>query len=319
MGISARVADDDKTIALIQHTAKRDKGPQTEPVPKPIQPGGDLSLLTSMASATATGIPLDQTIVTFERIQFKSATANNGKRRAAQQYYVLSVELFARIDSGQLIKVASNRSAQLVVRGRSPGHYSERRTSNQSSTTRDETTAAVLSSSSSSSPSVPLPNNNSSTERPSPRSTGNNGLSGGPTVPEYAYYNGSSGYHLPAGSAAMMPPPSYDAQPNMVRGTHDRSISAPSGSVEFHQNNHHAAAATAAAAAYGLYPQREHHAPWVAAHTRMSSSGHEPMSPYMPPPYYYYSHYDHHHQRSQSGNPPGAIGSPGLMHSYHQG
>ncbi|KAI8374342.1 uncharacterized protein BYT42DRAFT_499449 [Radiomyces spectabilis] len=116
LGINARIANSDKKITLIQHTPKRDKGPQTVPEPKPIRPGGNLTLST---------IGTDQTMVTFERVQFKSATANNGKRRAAQQYYVLTVVLYAKIESGALVTVCSTQSAPLVVRGRSPGHYAE--------------------------------------------------------------------------------------------------------------------------------------------------------------------------------------------------
>lgn len=116
LGVSARVANSEKEIELIQHTPKRDKGPQYRPEPKPITPGGNLSM-SSVAN--------NQNIVTFERVQFKTATANNGKRRAAQQYYICIIELFAETDRGQLVKVGSCQSAPLVVRGRSPGHYAD--------------------------------------------------------------------------------------------------------------------------------------------------------------------------------------------------
>lgn len=77
-----------------------------------------------------------QTEHTFERIQFKQATANNGKRRAAQQYYRLVIELHAHVGelgrrvADQWLKAAHRKSARLVVRGRSPEHYqAERRMS----------------------------------------------------------------------------------------------------------------------------------------------------------------------------------------------
>ncbi|RDH27556.1 hypothetical protein BDQ94DRAFT_175550 [Aspergillus welwitschiae] len=66
---------------------------------------------------------------TFERIQFQKATANNGKRRAQQQYYNLVIELYAEISSfvqeseSQWIRVARRLSHPLVVRGRSPSHF----------------------------------------------------------------------------------------------------------------------------------------------------------------------------------------------------
>ncbi|KAI8149033.1 hypothetical protein BJV82DRAFT_590426 [Fennellomyces sp. T-0311] len=116
LGISARVSNNDKRIELVQHTPKRDKGPQMTPQPKPITPGGNLSM---------SSVGTNQNIVTFERIQFKTATANNGKRRAAQQYYVCVTDLYAETDHGEQIKIASCQSAPLVVRGRSPGHYTD--------------------------------------------------------------------------------------------------------------------------------------------------------------------------------------------------
>ncbi|KAI8334643.1 hypothetical protein BC941DRAFT_356168, partial [Chlamydoabsidia padenii] len=116
LGISARVSTSDKPIDLVQHTPKRDKGPQMTPEAKPIAPGGNLSL---------SSVGNTQNIATFERIQFKTATANNGKRRAAQQYYVVVVELYAETHEGERVSVASCVSSPLVVRGRSPGHYAD--------------------------------------------------------------------------------------------------------------------------------------------------------------------------------------------------
>jgi len=164
-----------KHIELVQHTPKRDKGPQTAiQITKlaPTPPGGKLTNLhhadpqgythglapfgqSSNASAFAPPfLPLqnvqDSSSAqhqdaqcgyspqptsptahqhTFERIQFKSATANNGKRRAQQQYYHLIIELYVDVRnshdrSPNWVKVAQRASSQVVVRGRSPSHYS---------------------------------------------------------------------------------------------------------------------------------------------------------------------------------------------------
>ncbi|CAI4214835.1 unnamed protein product [Parascedosporium putredinis] len=154
--IHAVVAEnDDHSIELVQHTPKRDKGPIAKPekvrlAPKtPQLPGRQLGLYSSLgdpsmgspamygqnyaaASCGSQGAVTFQTEHTFERIQFKQATANNGKRRAAQQYYHLVVELWAdigtqgdmgrRADVGhrggdQFIRVAYRRSAKMIVRG----------------------------------------------------------------------------------------------------------------------------------------------------------------------------------------------------------
>lgn len=159
MTITAVVAESDThQIELVQHTPKRDKGPISRPdrvklcpkhpTPTPLPLG---SIYTNPhrigAGAGGGGIYGDYshtqgshpTEHTFERIQFKQATANNGKRRAAQQYYHLLVELHAHVgESGrgspnQWLKIAQRKSAKMIVRGRSPGHYqSERRGSTSS-------------------------------------------------------------------------------------------------------------------------------------------------------------------------------------------
>lgn len=145
-----------KNIELIQHTPKRDKGPQMQmkkQLLSPTPPGkshehGNYGLSTFHQSNQATGpiLPLQnesdssQTYSPtshgsnsyqhgFERIQFKSATANNGKRRAQQQYFHLIVELWANIQNprekdARWVKVAARSSHPVVVRGRSPSHYS---------------------------------------------------------------------------------------------------------------------------------------------------------------------------------------------------
>jgi meiosis-specific transcription factor NDT80 len=159
-----------KTVELVQHTPKRDKGPQHKPAKIKLspQPGGMYANANSSQVIQQQGHAgqqgsLDhdysfpqqtqqqqhQQIAVFDRIQFKSATANNGKRRAAQQYYHLIVELYADVGSaassapgqpnsaggdGGWVKIAQRVSAPMVVRGRSPGHYAdERRQSSTSS------------------------------------------------------------------------------------------------------------------------------------------------------------------------------------------
>jgi hypothetical protein len=147
----AAVSDsrDGKSIELIQHSPKRDKGPQEKPPRVNLSPrpyaqysiyrnDNGLGGGRSMYNGTFAQLLNQQNIeATFERIQFKNATANNGKRRATQQYYHLLVELLANIGQGpqeQWVKIAVRISAPMVVRGRSPGHYqSERRGSNASS------------------------------------------------------------------------------------------------------------------------------------------------------------------------------------------
>ncbi|MCJ1264418.1 hypothetical protein MMC22_004289 [Lobaria immixta] len=174
--ISGKVAGDNgKTVDLVLHTPNRDKGPQLRPSSivklSPHSSGTPpISLSTRLAehrhgyrntqpnqadqitTGAEEGVServLDfysdpgQHIANFERIQFKCATANNGKRRAAQQYFLIAVDLFGMIRSGQSsetqwVKIATCPSVPLVVRGRSPGHYADDRRSSQYSLGNDQ-------------------------------------------------------------------------------------------------------------------------------------------------------------------------------------
>jgi meiosis-specific transcription factor NDT80 len=74
--------------------------------------------------------PGQETTHLFERIQFKCATANNGKRRATQQYFHLVAELHVDTRKAgdpvpQWNLVAKRTSDKVVVRGRSPSHYQD--------------------------------------------------------------------------------------------------------------------------------------------------------------------------------------------------
>lgn len=172
MTISAVVDNEQgKPIELVMHTPKRDKGPQLPIEKQVLVPRSTTSLtyahggvggLASLGNnslggaadgsrpifdsaggiggnfSSATQPPLSEH--TFERIQFKQATANNGKRRARQQYYHLMLELWVDlgVSSGlgadkRWQKIGYRISPPMVVRGRSPGHYhAERRGSNAS-------------------------------------------------------------------------------------------------------------------------------------------------------------------------------------------
>ncbi|OJJ46619.1 hypothetical protein ASPZODRAFT_16376 [Penicilliopsis zonata CBS 506.65] len=165
MSISAIVNEQYGEIRdLVQHTPKRDKQSERRPGRITLQPSQPQPLLLGHASTSngntfgfgmghSSGIPLEYgpytntsqasqppTQHTFERIQFQKATANNGKRRAQQQYYNLVVELWAELadsvnEDGETewVKIARRLSDPMVVRGRSPGHYKDGR--------RDSTTS----------------------------------------------------------------------------------------------------------------------------------------------------------------------------------
>ncbi|EEP77302.1 predicted protein [Uncinocarpus reesii 1704] len=167
MKISAFVNGQEKeTRELIQHTPKRDKQSESKPRRAILQPQPPPSLLLNHAAnnnhlnfglppAQTTSMQMDYsssygsaqqspqipTSHTWERIQFQKATANNGKRRAQQQFYNLVAELWAEVsdplgNGNEWVMLSRKLSNPVVVRGRSPGHYKDaRRDSNGRMTT----------------------------------------------------------------------------------------------------------------------------------------------------------------------------------------
>ena len=150
ISISAKTSSvndqDTEPRGLVQHTPKRDKATETVPtkqviIPTPADSGYDNFGLSSHAYGLSHSGAIGYydthgraqsqpppTSHTFDRIQFQKATANNGKRRAQQQYFHVVVEVSAETGSPggeHWLTVARRQSDQMVVRGRSPGHYKD--------------------------------------------------------------------------------------------------------------------------------------------------------------------------------------------------
>jgi hypothetical protein len=65
--------------------------------------------------------------VTWKRLQFKHATANNGRRKGLQQHYVVQINLIGKSKSGEIVKIAEVQSGPVIVRGRSPRNFDSRK------------------------------------------------------------------------------------------------------------------------------------------------------------------------------------------------
>lgn len=181
-----------KPVELVQHTPKRDAGPQRTPVIVAVAPtfsdgrvqqqqqqqqhenslslsyqqppeddfgqlegqdefaaassesytSGGSSIGSEAPSSDKGGDRVPETVI-FERIQFKKATANNGRKNTAQQMFRLVTVLYAAVDSQECADIVGSGvfacrsgvtyielqrvgTTGIVVRGRSPGHYAER-------------------------------------------------------------------------------------------------------------------------------------------------------------------------------------------------
>lgn len=65
--------------------------------------------------------------VSWKRLQFKHATANNGRRKGLQQHYVVQINLLSKMKNGEFAKIAEIQSGPVIVRGRSPRNFDSRK------------------------------------------------------------------------------------------------------------------------------------------------------------------------------------------------
>lgn len=149
----SKCSEDDMTVNLIQHTAKRDRGPQYLP---PVYPAISGYLpshsIIKQASNIRNNDKIDQynklffldssallkvsedsvlstypegriaTVARYERIQF-STSINYRKPTMVNRHFILRVELLGLLDDGKYAVLASTETQPLVVRGRSPSNY----------------------------------------------------------------------------------------------------------------------------------------------------------------------------------------------------
>ena len=77
------------------------------------------------------GQDLDTDYTTFpiqwKRLQFRIATANNGRRKELQQHFTLHLKIMASLSTGGKISIAEARSGAVIVRGRSPRNFAARK------------------------------------------------------------------------------------------------------------------------------------------------------------------------------------------------
>lgn len=80
---------------------------------------------------TMAGQDMDSDYATFsiawKRLQFRIATANNGRRKELQQHFVVRLKVVATLSTGAKIAIAEAHSGPVIVRGRSPRNFQSRK------------------------------------------------------------------------------------------------------------------------------------------------------------------------------------------------
>jgi hypothetical protein len=92
---------------------------EQEPSPIPINPAdGEIE-------EKSNGMLVQQ--ISWRRLQFRVATANNGRRKELQQHFVLRLKLIATLGDGTKLCIHESTTAPIVVRGRSPRNFQARK------------------------------------------------------------------------------------------------------------------------------------------------------------------------------------------------
>lgn len=65
--------------------------------------------------------------IQWKRLQFRIATANNGRRKELQQHFTLHLKVMATVSTGEKFSIAEAHSGPVIVRGRSPRNFAARK------------------------------------------------------------------------------------------------------------------------------------------------------------------------------------------------
>lgn len=65
--------------------------------------------------------------IQWKRLQFRIATANNGRRKELQQHFTLHLKVMATASTGEKMSIAESHSGAVIVRGRSPRNFAARK------------------------------------------------------------------------------------------------------------------------------------------------------------------------------------------------
>ena len=86
---------------------------------------------TSIPLDTMSNQDMDADYATFpiawKRLQFRIATANNGRRKELQQHFIVRLKVIATLSTGTKLPICEAKSAAIIVRGRSPRNFQQRK------------------------------------------------------------------------------------------------------------------------------------------------------------------------------------------------
>lgn len=117
LGISVSGSDETKPIKLLysppKNTSNNGANTPTSNTPAEIEP--------NLKRVIVNDSGYDE-VIDWKRLQFSSATAHNGRKRL-QNFFTITVTLYAELENTQRIELIKSHSRPIVVRGRNPRFY----------------------------------------------------------------------------------------------------------------------------------------------------------------------------------------------------
>ncbi|PYH46686.1 transcriptional regulator PacG/VIB-1 [Aspergillus saccharolyticus JOP 1030-1] len=102
-------------VSITQSTTNPKVEKEPPPIPLDIMAGQDLD--TDYATFP----------IAWKRLQFRVATANNGRRKELQQHFVVRLKVIATLSTGARVPICEIQSGPVIVRGRSPRNFQSRK------------------------------------------------------------------------------------------------------------------------------------------------------------------------------------------------
>lgn len=118
LGISVTGSDETKPIKLLYSPPKSNNSNGTSTMMAPTTP---TEIEPNLKRVFINDSGYDE-VIDWKRLQFSSATAHNGRKRL-QNFFTITVTLYAELENAQRIELMKSHSRPIVVRGRNPRFY----------------------------------------------------------------------------------------------------------------------------------------------------------------------------------------------------
>lgn len=125
--VSATESTEGNPVKIISVPWKTPVNPTQQPAPEEKTEREPPSIPLDAMNAQDIDPDFSQIPFQWKRLQFRIATANNGRRKELQQHFVVRLKVMATLADGSKRSICEVRSGAVIVRGRSPRNFQSRK------------------------------------------------------------------------------------------------------------------------------------------------------------------------------------------------